>query len=624
MPAVARARVGDPRVRRLVARVNALEEELRAHDDPELSVRCEKLRTALRREGLLERTVAEAFAVVRELADRELGLRHFDVQIAGGYSMLRGTVIEMDTGEGKTLTATLAAATSALAGMPVHIVTVNDYLAQRDADTMGPLFQSLGLTVGCIVHGLSPAERRDVYGCDIVYTSSKEVTFDYLRDRIALGHRVSNVGKKLRRLISPDGDDRTVMRGLFFAIVDEADSVLVDEARTPLIISRETQPQEELQWAQAAFGLAAELEIDVHYRLVKSEYRVELTREGKLRLESLGEQLGGVWRSSVRREEAARQALAALELFSLGEHYLVQDGKVQIVDEYTGRIMADRSWSEGLHQLIELKEGCEVTARKVPIARMTFQRFFRRYQRLAGMTGTAREVSRELWTVYRLPVIRVPTNRPPKRERLATAVSRSVDDKWRAIAVRAAELQASGRPVLIGTRSVATSETLSTFLDDFGLDHEVLNATQDEREAEIIAGAGAAGVITVATNMAGRGVDIPVAAEVLEKQGLHVILSERHDARRIDRQLEGRCGRQGEPGVVETYLSMEDPLLELLPSAVVHAASGLPGFTRKMAALILFRLAQRRAERAHSAARKMLLKHDQQLGTLLAFSGGVE
>ncbi|MEE8543368.1 MAG: helicase-related protein [Gammaproteobacteria bacterium] len=323
-------------------------------------------------------------------------------------------------------------------------------------------------------------------------------------------------------------------------------------------------------------------------------------------------------------EEAARQALTALNLFERDDHYLVQDGKVQIVDEYTGRIMADRSWSEGLHQLVEVKEGCDVTGRKVPVARITYQRFFRRYRRLAGMTGTAREVVRELWAVYRLAVTRIPTNLPIHRRRLPTRILGSAEQKWQAIAERAAELRAAGHAVLIGTRSVAASETLSELLTETGLDHEVLNAAQDKWEAEIIAAAGRSGRITVATNMAGRGVDIPVDESVLDMDGLHVILSERHDARRIDRQLAGRCGRHGEPGLVQAILSLEDPLLDLMHPLVVRTVGSLHRRVRHAAALFVFWSSQRRAERAHSTARRALLKQDQKLGVLLAFSGGLE
>jgi len=623
-PVAVRARFGDPRVTRLVARINALENQHRNMDESTFKTSAAVLRSRLRRDGFCVAAVAEAFALVREAGRRTLGLRHYDVQLAGGYAMLNGMVAEMDTGEGKTLTATLAAATAALAGTPVHIITVNDYLAQRDTESMGPLYQALGLTVGTIVHGLQPPQRKAAYECDITYTSNKEIAFDYLRDRIALGIRPSSLAIKLKRVQGALQGEQTVMRGLHFAIIDEADSVLVDEARTPLIISRETSPGQEQQWAETALDLVRRLEIDRDYKILRAERRVELTRAGLDRLASLGDELGGIWRSSVRREEAARQALTALNLFERDDHYLVQDGKVQIVDEYTGRIMADRSWSEGLHQLVEVKEDCAVSGRKVPVARITYQRFFRRYQRLAGMTGTAREVSRELWAVYRLAVTRIPTNIPTQRRGLPTRILASAELKWQAIARRAAELRAAGHPVLIGTRSVAASEVLSELLSEAGLDHEVLNAAQDKREAEIIAQAGRSGRITVATNMAGRGVDIPVDQGVLENDGLHVILSERHDARRIDRQLAGRCGRHGEPGIVQAFLSLEDPLLDLMHPLVIRWIGSLHRSLRNPAAQFVLRWSQRRAERAHSAARRALLKQDQKLGVLLAFSGGLE
>jgi preprotein translocase subunit SecA len=574
-PVAVRARLGDPRVTRLVAGINALEDQYRNLDESAMWANTEALRIRLRRNASCLEAVAEAFALVREVSQRTLGLRHYDVQLAGGYAMLNGTVAEMDTGEGKTLTATLAAATAALAGTPVHIVTVNDYLAQRDAENMGPLYEALGLTVGTIVHGLQPPQRKAAYACDITYASNKEIAFDYLRDRIALGNRPNSLAIKLKRV-------------------------------------------------ETSLDLVQQLEVDQDYKILRNERRVELTGAGRDRLAGLGNELGGVWRSSVRREESARQALTALHLFQRGDHYLVQDDKVQIVDEYSGRIMADRSWSEGLHQLVEAKEECAVTGRKVPMARITYQRFFRRYQRLAGMTGTAREVSRELWAVYRLAVTRIPTNLPMHRHRLPTRILTSAERKWQAIAERAGELRAAGHAVLIGTRSVVASETLSELLTDAGLEHEVLSAAQDKHEAEIIARAGESGRITVATNMAGRGVDIPVDGEVLEKGGLYVILSERHDASRIDRQLAGRCGRHGEPGVVQAILSLEDPLLELIYPALVRWTGALPRSCRNPAALFVFRKAQRRAERAHSAARRALLKQDQKLGVLLAFSGGLE
>ena len=349
-----------------------------------------------------------------------------------------------------------------------------------------------------------------------------------------------------------------------------------------------------------------------------------MTEPGKRHLAEIGTEMGGIWRSPVRREEAARQALSAIHLFRRDEHYLVVDGKVQIVDEYTGRIMADRSWNEGLHQLVEFKEGCQVTGRKLPLARISYQRFFRRYRRLAGMTGTAREVAGELWSVYRLATVRVPPNRPSRRQRLPDRVFRTQEDKWRAIADRAAGMAAAGRPVLIGTRSVLTSERLSRHLAAAAIEHVVLNAKQDRDEADIIARAGEAGRVTVATNMAGRGVDIQLVAEVIRRGGLHVILSERHDAGRIDRQLAGRCARQGEPGSVEAMLSLQDPILDYGGRGLARGLEPVPlALVRRLAAGLL-RRAQRRAERLHSRARRDLLKLDQKMGTLLAFSGEIE
>ena len=578
------------------------------------------------RRGLDEPLVVELFGLVREISRRRLGLRHHDVQILGGLSMVYGAVIEMDTGEGKTLTSALPAAAAAFAGMPVHVVTVNDYLAARDRQTLLPIFDFLGLSTGVVSTDLSPAQKAAVYGHDIVYASNKDIAFDYLRDRIALGLNPNFLRRKLRRFAGDDGDGATVvMRGLHFAIIDEADSVLIDEARTPLIISKETDASEERQWAEQAFGLMKALSPNRHYRLKPEERRIELTDAGRELLVEKGQSMGGIWQNRIRREEGARQALAALHLFRNGEHYLVQEGKVQIVDEYSGRIMPDRSWSDGLHQLVELKEACEITSRKLPIARMTYQRFFRRYLNLCGMTGTAREVSGELWSVYRLGVVRIPPNLPSRRVNLGATVCAGQDQKWRHIVDRVKKLNSTGRPVLVGTRSVAASNTISRFLDEAGLAHTVLNAEHVADEAEIIAQAGFVGRITVATNIAGRGVDIAVEPSMFEQGGLHVILSERHDAGRIDRQMEGRTARRGEPGTTEAILSIEDPLLELLPPGLPRLLTAFgPGSLRRRIGAGLLGLAQRRAERSHAKDRKILLTQDDRLGVLLAFSGGKE
>ena len=575
-------------------------------------------------QGLDDSLVVQIAAIVREVSRRVTGLRQHDVQILAGLSMLDGAVVEMDTGEGKTLTAALTASAAAFAGIPVHVVTVNEYLAVRDFETLDPIYRFLGISAGVITNQLSSGQRVAVYGRDIVYASNKEIAFDYLRDRIALGPQASVLRMKLRELDGNRGQKPIMMRGLHFAIVDEADSVLVDEARTPLIISQETDAGEEREWAEQAFTLVDGLSADKHYRLKPEERRITLTDAGRLLLAEQGEAMGGIWLNRIRREEAARQALSAALLFRKGEHYLVQEGKVQIVDEYTGRIMPDRSWSDGLHQLVELKEGCKVTARKLTVARMTYQRFFRRYLRVAGMTGTAREVRGELWAVYRLVVSRIPTNLPSRRRDLGTTICATQDEKWRRIVARVKVLNACGRPVLIGTRSVLASETLSKWLDAAGLEHTVLNAERIAHESEIIAQAGGRGRITVATNMAGRGVDIAVDPDLLESGGLHVILSERHDAGRIDRQMKGRTGRRGEPGTTEAILSLEDPLLDLLPTGWLRLGNRWTGRVGEFCRFRLFHMAQQRAERSHSRDRKSLLAQDSRLGVVLAFSGKTE
>lgn len=607
------------------ARVNALEDRLRRLTDEQLRSKAVELRSILRTSGYEAPEVVEVFALVRETTRRILGLRHHDVQILAGFAMLDGAICEMDTGEGKTVSAALTAVAAAFAGIPVHVITVNEYLAVRDCATLAPVYEFLGLTVAAITHEAKPPERVQVYRNDIVYASNKEIAFDYLRDRIVLGARPNMLRLKLNCLSSEKATgEGLVMRGLHFAIVDEADSVLVDEARTPLIISRGSNSAEEKTWAQQAFQMIEGFGEGTHYLLRREDRRIEITPEGKTLLEERAEFMGSSWRNPVRREEAARQALSAIHLFSKGEHYLVHEGKVQIVDEYTGRVMADRSWSDGLHQMVELKEECEITSRKFAIARMTYQRFFRRYLRLAGMTGTAREVRSELWSVYKIGVQRIPPNRPSLRAKLKTSICQSQPEKWQLIAERTVQENALGRPVLIGTRSVTASQTVSKYLGEAGIEHVVLNAENSDDEAEIIAQAGHAGRVTVATNMAGRGVDIDVPDDVCRKGGLHVILSERHDSSRIDRQMEGRTGRRGQPGSCEAVLSLDDPLLELLPKGPILRLGGRLDRISHWYGLALFELAQMRAQRTYAIDRRNLLAQDQRLGVLLAFSGGME
>jgi preprotein translocase subunit SecA len=547
----------------------------------------------------------------------------------GGAVLLAGMVAEMETGEGKTLVATLPACALALAGVPVHIITVNDYLARRDAEWMGPIYRAVGLTVGTIVHGMAPDARRDAYRCHVTYCTNKEVAFDYLRDRIVLWDRPSPIRLRLERLYGEDSRvNQLTMRGLHFAIVDEADSVLVDEARTPLIISSEEEGFYSPDVYRHALAAARSLERDRDFR-ISSERTTELSSRGRARVtETVWPDLDSAPNIS-QRQELVRQALVALHLFDRDKHYLVEDGKVQIVDEFTGRLMPDRSWERGLHQLIEVKEGCEITQRKETRARISYQRFFRRYQGLAGMTGTAREVAGELWSIYRLRVVTIPTARPMHRHILPDRVYPTEGEKWDAIVRTISATNARGRPVLVGTRSVEASEHLSRLLAEAGLQHRVLNARQDEEEAEIIALAGEPGRNTVATNMAGRGTDIRLGDGVAGLGGLHVIATERHEARRIDRQLFGRCGRQGDPGSAEAIIALDDELIKVYTERLLRwlatALFRFPGgFAGRLFARFLFHRAQRAAERLHGRMRRDLLKMDEQVSDSLAFSGRSE
>ena len=581
--------------------------------DKELGVRAAALRPQLRRRGFDDlELVAQAFALVREASARTTGLRHFDVQLIGGWAMLRGMIAEMDTGEGKTLTATLTAATAALAGRAVHVVTVNDYLAERDAAWMGPVYRLLGLTVGCVKQGQQPPERRAAYLCDVTYCSNKEVAFDYLRDRLVLGGKPQPLALRLGMLGGAGAGGKLLLRGLQFAIVDEADSVLVDEARTPLILSSGSGRTQVERLHRDALEIARSL-AESDYKL--GEEGIEITDAGHETLERVGGELGGIWKGPRRREQLVRQALTALHVFERDKHYLVREGKVQIIDEYTGRLMPDRSWERGLHQLIEIKEGVEVTAERETLARISYQRFFRRYLHLCGMTGTAAEIAGELRAVYRLRVARVPTNRPSRRARRPFRYFGPAADKWQAVVEAIASRTARGQPVLVGTRSVGASEHLAKMLKERNIPFRLLNARQDRDEAEIVARAGERGCVTVATNMAGRGTDIKLAPGVPDLGGLHVVATELHDAARIDRQLYGRCGRQGDPGTYEAIVALEDDLVKTY-APLAHRKE-LPGWL----AAAVFRLAQWRAERSHSRARRDLLDLDDYLGNILAFSG---
>lgn len=611
-----------------IAAINEAGLRLQTLSESSLRDEVRQLRERLFVDGLVPDNLVSAFALIREYSWRILGMRHHESQLRGGLVMLQGMIAEMETGEGKTLTATLAAATAALAGLPVHVISVNDYLTSRDAENMRPLYEALGLRVGSVVHGQTSVERRQAYGCDIAYATNNELVFDYLRDRLTLGDRLDSLQVQAESLHGKTSrKEQLLMRGLHFAIVDEADSVLIDEARTPLIISGAGSIKEERDFLVQALVLAGCFTKDVEYQLDTTRRQIHLTMEGRERVESAAQRLGPLWKGLVRRESVVHQALTAIHLFKRDQQYLVNDGKIHIIDEFTGRVMPDRSWEQGLHQMIELKEGCELTQRRDPLAKISYQRFFRRYLRLGGMTGTAREVAGEMWSVYSLYTLKVPTHKPLIRRKMEDTIFPTRQEKWRAVVERIATLHSEGRPVLVGTHSVAASEELTNYVRQAGLPHQVLNAKQDADEADIISRAGQPGSITIATNMAGRGTDIKLAEGVHEIGGLHVIITEYHEAARIDRQLAGRCARQGDPGSYEGLVSLEDSLFEgkwgdpfvrLVRYAVFRF-----GTPQRPARWLLARM-QRKVENYHARIRKDLFRKDQAQGSLMSFAGRFE
>ena len=613
-----------------IRRVDQAGKRLDGMSDVELQYQARANGELLKGEGLTEQHLAMAFAVIREASGRTLGMRHHDVQLMAGRVLIDGMLAEMETGEGKTLMASLPAATAALAGIPVHVITVNDYLAARDAEKMSPLYTFLGLSVATVNEEMDDAARRAAYAADITYCTNKQVAFDYLRDRVQMRNVGGRLSLQAEKIAGEESRlDRVVMRGLCFAIVDEADSVLVDEAGTPLILTQSGMTSEaEIKLYRQACAAAATLKPKTHYRIDESRRSVHLTEDGKDKLVTTAKVLGGQWKLRARREELVSQALSAKHLFLRDREYLVADGEVRIIDDLTGRVMGDRKWERGLHQMIEILEGCEPSPPNEVLARISYQRFFRRYLHLCGMTGTARETAGELQAVYDLRVRKIPTHRSSQLRHLGDRVYSTADMRWQRVVERLAELNSEQRPVLVGTRSVGDSEHLGSLLTAAGLPHRILNARQDADEAELVAHAGEAGAITLATNMAGRGTDIPLGAGVEETGGLHVIAAERNTARRIDRQLFGRAARQGAPGSYESILSLEDRVVrDFLPKYVSLIAARYkrnPGFLPGWLGKYVTTYCQRRSEQQQRLQRRALEKMDEHYGKMLAFSGEKE
>jgi preprotein translocase subunit SecA len=605
--------------------IATFEKDLPTLDDDALHERVQQLRPKLLRDGLKRALVLECFALVREMADRRLGLRPYDEQLLAGWVMINGALAEMRTGEGKTLSATLPACTAALAGIPVHVITSNDYLVQRDAQIMRPLYEAMGVSVSVVTSELSELEKRQAYCADVVYVTGNQLGFDYLRDRISSNNEESLLSLKLRQL---SGDlPPLLLRGLCFAIVDEADSVLVDQARTPLLIARNRQDDSQADLYRQALDIARDLEVESHYLLDRRQRKVSLTDEGKQLLSFMPQTSRGFWAGAKKRNYLVCMALQALCLYQRDRHYLVRDGRIEIIDEHTGRAMPDRGLQFGLQQMIELKEGCDLSAERDVQASISYQRFFSRYMRLGGMSGTLQESADELRYIYGLSIQRIPTHRKDQLIARPVQVYLRQQDKWLGVLETVEAEIAAGRAVLIGTYSLASSEYLSDLLTNLGIPHQLLTAKQDQAEADIIESAGQPGAVTVATNMAGRGTDISLAGSVKEAGGLTVIASECNDSSRIDRQLFGRAARQGDPGSYVAILSLHDrSALSFWPRwlmAVVSRCFGQSCLPRWLG-YGLVRLPQRRLENYHRKIRYRLWRGQQGLKQLLAFSGRQE
>ena len=544
---------GDPNKKELkvcqgyVDKINALEPEISGLSDARLRAKTDEFRLRLTKGETLDDLLPEAFAVVREAAKRVMGLRHFDVQLMGGCILHRGKIAEMRTGEGKTLVATLPAYLNALEGKGVHVVTVNDYLARRDSEDMGRVYRFLGLSVGLITHEMDYPARKAAYAADITYGTNNEFGFDYLRDNMVISL------------------DQMVQRPLHYAIVDEVDSILIDEARTPLIISGPGAQSTSLYQVMA--DVAAKLKEGEDYTVDEKQKTVAPTETGIAKTEKLlGVSNMYDGENGVDYSHQLMAALKAKALMHRDRDYVVKDGEVIIVYEFTGRLMFGRRYSEGLHQAIEAKEHVKVERESQTLATITFQNYFRMYDKLSGMTGTAKTEEQEFQKIYGLDVVVVPTNKPNIRIDYPDVIYKTRRAKYRAVANAIEELHKKGRPVLVGTTSIQQSEELSELLKKRGIEHNVLNAKFHEKEAEIVADAGQMGAVTIATNMAGRGTDIVLGDGVAELGGLHIIGTERHESRRIDNQLRGRCARQGDPGSTRFYLSLEDDLMRLFGS----------------------------------------------------------
>lgn len=600
--------------------VNQLEDRCQSWTEPQLRKETLSLKYRAKSGEPLSSLLPETYALVREAGRRALRMRHYDVQIVGGIALFHGCIAEMQTGEGKTLTATLPLILHSLVGKGAHLATVNDYLANRDAEWMQPLYDLLGFRIGVVLTESTSEQRRSAYNADITYGTAKEFGFDFLRDRLlmrAQGRGANDfLGAGSNQRWTGQGD-QPVQRGMHFALVDEADSILIDEARTPLIIG--SLGDEARKAVIATYMWAAEhapsFELDEHFTIEEDSRKIELSARGRQKVRTLPRHEDIRMVALVDLYDYTERAIKCHRDYHLDRQYVVRDGEIVIVDEFTGRLAEGRKWRDGIHQAIEAKEKIQVTVPTGQAARITVQDLFLRYKHLAGMTGTAATSARELRRIYKTPVVQVPTNRPPQRIRMPDRVYGSMMSKFAAIVEEVLDIHHQGRPILIGTRSIDKSAILAKMLSNAGVEVQVLNAHEIAREADIVAEAGHRGRVTVATNMAGRGTDVKLAAGVQELGGMMVICTELHDAARIDRQLIGRCGRQGDPGSYRQYLSLDDEILrsglgskrsDALKSMGEDSNDAYHSYAG------LFRKAQRRVERKHFRDRMALLHHERE------------
>jgi preprotein translocase subunit SecA len=615
------------KVLRQAESILALEKQFSGLTDPKLHRIAADMHAIFRCNRDNSADLQRAYALIREVAFRQTGMKPFHVQIAGALALNAGCITEMATGEGKTLAATMPATIAGWRGHGCHVITVNDYLARRDAESMRQIYRFCGLTVSFIEQQMPPDQRKKAYMADVTYCTNKEVAADFLRDRLILGKSKGLCSSLLDNIVTESSTaNNLVQRGLHYAIVDEADSILIDEAVTPLIISGQAPNPQRVEFFQQAAHISSRLNLEEDYK-VNHQYReIELTDKGRTHLSDLAQHAGGFWRGKRSYLEFINQALVAKELYLKDKHYVIDDDKIVIVDEFTGRMMPDRSWRDGLHQAVEAKENVEINPPKETYARISFQRFFRMYRKLGGMTGTAAEATGEFWQIYHLPVVSIPTNRPCIRKDLPSMILPTEAAKWAKIVQETCRINITGRPVLIGTHSVRSSEHLSKLLKAAKLSHQVLNAVYHKQEAEIVARAGQQGNITVATNMAGRGTDIKLSKGVAELGGLHVIAAEPNESARIDRQLYGRCARQGDPGSTQGIFSMEDEVIsryaKKTTSYLKKRYANSKGNISSPLLRGVFRLSQISAERLALRQRKSVLKTDHWLDEQLGFAGG--